>query len=129
MLTALLVVASGLAGAWFHWRQVAARGEAVCFVQYFFRDNTAGTNATVTMFYAAMVTLFSTGIIDIDWAAFLAATKAGMIYPPLWHAIVGSFSGGYMCDSKLNSGNRPAPIIPAPDAGLPSPTDSSTKEQ
>ena len=118
---ALIVVLSGLTGAWFHWRQVFARGEAGCFVQYFFRDNGQGTNATVTMFYAAMVTLFSTGVINVDLAAFIVAMKAGLVYPPLWHAVAGSFAAGYVCDSKLNSGKPQTDVkspIPAIDAGL-----------
>lgn len=120
-----MVLAAGLAGAWYHWLEVQKRGESGSFVDYFFRNNTDGSKATVVAFVASMESLYIAGAFNgLDLQAAIAATQNLQLYSPLFLALAAAFGAGYACDSKLNSGvsDPNAPAAPAPAASPANPS-------
>jgi len=113
----LIMIASGLAGCWYHWLEVRRRGEQGTFFQYFFISETPSSTATVVAWIAAMESVFIVGgFAGLDFNAAMAAFKAGVFYPPIITAMGLSFSAGYMADSKLN---KMGGLPPAKDQPLP----------
>lgn len=122
ILIAIIIALFGLAGAWFHWRQVNRRGEAGQFVEYFFSNNTDGSKSAAMSFIAAMLLIDKSGVFDgMTMEAFLVATRAGIFYHPLVIAVVAAFNVGYTCDSALNSwkGDVPEKGASSPNASAP----------
>jgi hypothetical protein len=118
--TIIVVLLAGLAGSWFHWREVQKRGEPGDFKYYFFINGTDGSIATVAMFAAAMQALYLTGIIQaVDVGALIAATKEGLLYQPFFNVVMAAFMAGYTCDSKLNKSNEPPAPMPISSVTMP----------
>lgn len=101
----LAILIAGLFGAWYHWLEVKKRGEPGSFIDYFFRNNTDGSKATVVAFVAAMETLYISGAFKgIQLDAVIASFQTGEFNSTFMMAISIAFGAGYACDSKLNSG-------------------------
>jgi hypothetical protein len=105
----LCIMLAGLLGAWYHWIEVKKREDVGSFIDYFFRNNTDGSKATVVAFVAAMESLYIAGAFKgIDLTAVIASFQSGEFNPTLMLALSIAFGAGYACDSKLNSGSLPS---------------------
>jgi hypothetical protein len=116
----LCIMVAGLLGAWYHWIEVKKREDVGSFIDYFFRNNTDGSKATVVAFVAAMESLYIAGAFKgIDLAVVITSFQSGEFNPTFMLALSIAFGAGYACDSKLNSGM----VLPSP----PQPTIDTSK--
>jgi hypothetical protein len=101
----LLITVSGIAGAWYHYIEVTKRSNVGTFIDYFFKDNTDGSKATVIAFLAAMQTLYIAGSFNgLSLSDAIVQITNLQLYTPLLTSLSVAFGAGYGCDSKLNSG-------------------------
>jgi hypothetical protein len=104
ILFVILILLTGIIGAWFHFLQVQKRADISGFFEYFFVNNTAGSKSAVVGFIAAMQTAYLAGVFNgLSVDAMFAAFQAWQVYPPLITVLYAAFGTGYTCDSMLNS--------------------------
>lgn len=123
----ILILASGLLGAWYHFLSVKKVYDVKSFFEYFFINNTAGSKSAFFAFAAAMQAAYTTGVFNnIDIDKLIESTKAFQIYPQLIGAIVAAATIGFVCDNKFNTYVSPEivpdPIVPIEAAPIVAPT-------